>query len=73
MIINTEESRRFVAEIARLLKSDGEVKITGLGIFKVKDKAQRNVRNPRTGEALIIPAGKKIAFRLSSILKKIVL
>lgn len=72
-IINTKESKKFVAEVASLLKSVGEVKVTGLGIFRVKDKAQRNGRSPKTGEVVVIPAGKKVAFRLSISFKKAVL
>ena len=72
-IINTKESKEFVAEIENSLKSDGEVKVTGLGVFQVKDRAQRNGRNPKTGETIVIPAGKKISFRFSSLLKKAVL
>ena len=72
-IINTEESKKLVSDVENLLKSDKEVKVTGLGIFKVKDRAERKGRNPKTGEAIVIPAGKKVALRLSSSFKKAVL
>ena len=72
-IINTEESRKFIEGVAACLKADKMVKVTGLGLFKIKDVAQRNGRNPRTGETIVIPAGKKVAFTFAVPFKKSVL
>lgn len=38
------------------VKTHGKVSLKGLGKFEVKQRAQRNGRNPQTGEALVIPA-----------------
>lgn len=50
------------------LKDSGEVRINGIGTWKIKDKAQRNCINPRNGEKLIAPAGKRVAFKASKTL-----
>ena len=39
-----------------------EIAISGFGKFKVTERAERQGRNPVTGEALTIPAGKKLSF-----------
>lgn len=72
-IIHNNNSRQLVGEITAILKELGEVKVTGLGIFAVKEKKERQGRNPKTGAVITIPAGKKLKFRFSSTLKKEVL
>lgn len=42
---------------------------TGFGIIKVVDTAEKKGRNPQTGEAIIIPAGRKIKFKASKIIR----
>jgi DNA-binding protein HU-beta len=39
-----------------------EVSISGFGKFKVKETAEREGRNPATGETITIAAGKKMGF-----------
>lgn len=41
----------------------GEVRLADLGTFRTVTKAARSGRNPRTGETLAIPAGRKIKFK----------
>ncbi|MGB8446194.1 MAG: HU family DNA-binding protein, partial [Pseudolabrys sp.] len=45
------------------------VKIAGLGILVVRNRAARVGRNPATGETINIKASKKVAFRASKDLK----
>ncbi len=45
------------------LQRDGHVNITGLGIFKLNWVKTQNMRNPRTGENIEVPAHSKIHFR----------
>ena len=40
----------------------GEVPLPGVGKLKAKTTAARKGRNPRTGESVDIPAGKKVHF-----------
>jgi DNA-binding protein HU-beta len=51
------------------LKKGGEVSIAGLGIFSVKQRAARMARNPKTGEAVKVPATKVPKFRAAKALK----
>ena len=55
------------------LKSGERVRIPGLGILEVKQMKARMGRNPQTGEAIQIPAKKKVAFRVAKDLKEAVL
>ena len=54
------------------LKKGEEVSIAGLGIFSVKQRAAREARNPRTGEAIKVPAMKVPKFRAAKALKEAV-
>jgi DNA-binding protein HU-beta len=55
--------------IADALAAGDDVKITGFGSFEVKARAARTGRNPKTGEAVEIPASKYVAFSAGSVLK----
>jgi len=55
--------------IRKHLKNGERVKIAGLGILRVRNRAARVGRNPATGEAIQINASKKVAFRASLALK----
>ncbi|MBN2143639.1 MAG: HU family DNA-binding protein [Candidatus Aureabacteria bacterium] len=54
------------------LKKEGIVQVVGLGTFKVKSRAARKGRNPKTGESINIKASKTVGFKASSELKKMV-
>ena len=58
--------------IAAELKKGGKVQLSGFGIFEVKAREARVGRNPRTREAVQIPAAKVPAFKPSNALKDIV-
>lgn len=51
------------------MKKGEEVSIAGLGIFSVKQRAAREARNPRTGEAIKVAAMKVPKFRAAKALK----
>ena len=51
------------------LKTGGEVSVAGFGIFSVKKRAARTARNPRTGEAVKVPAMNVPKFRAAKALK----
>ncbi|MDD4617299.1 MAG: HU family DNA-binding protein [Alphaproteobacteria bacterium] len=61
-----------VTLIVKNLKKGNRIRIAGLGILQVKKRAARMGRNPATGEAIQIPAKKKIAFRAAKELKEAV-
>ena len=52
------------------LKNGERVKIAGLGILQVRNRAARMGRNPATGEPIQIKASKKVAFRATKELKE---
>ncbi len=52
------------------LKQGDEVQITGFGKFYANERAAREGRNPRTGEAMTIPAARVPSFSAGSALKK---
>jgi DNA-binding protein HU-beta len=61
-----------VDSIINTLKKGEEVSIAGVGIFSVKQRAAREARNPRTGEAIQVPAMKVPKFRAAKALKEAV-
>jgi DNA-binding protein HU-beta len=58
-----------IAMITKHLKKGERVKIAGLGILQVRNRAARMGRNPATGEPIQIKASKKVAFRATKELK----
>jgi nucleoid DNA-binding protein len=49
--------------IAESLRSNERVDLRGFGSFVVKDKKERQGRNPRTGETITIAAKRDASFR----------
>jgi DNA-binding protein HU-beta len=64
-----EMLEELVSMITKHLKRGERVKIAGLGILVVRNRAARMGRNPATGEAIHIKASKKVAFRATKELK----
>ncbi len=55
--------------ITAQLAAGGKVQLSGFGIFEVKDREARVGRNPRTKEAIEIPATRTPVFKPSKALK----
>ena len=51
----------FFDEIAQRLADGGRVELRGFGAFSTRDRDPRKGRNPRTGEAVDVPA-KRVPF-----------
>ena len=62
------DSATFETITAQLTKGE-KVQISGFGIFEVKSREARVGRNPRTKEAIEIPASKAPVFKPSKALK----
>lgn len=62
-----------IAHITKHIKRGAKVRVPAFGILMVKKTSARMGRNPATGEAIKIPAKKKVAFRVSKDLKTAVL
>ncbi|MBT3556543.1 MAG: HU family DNA-binding protein [Rhodospirillales bacterium] len=52
------------------LSGGGEVRLVGFGTFSVADRKATTGRNPRTGEAIQIPASKQPKFKAGKGLKE---
>jgi DNA-binding protein HU-beta len=51
------------------LKENGSVQLAGIGKLKLGERAERQGRNPSTGEAITIKASKTVKFSSSKRLK----
>jgi len=56
--------------IKTIVKTKGKLQLIGFGTFIVRKTKARVGRNPQTGKALKIPAGKKVAFKSGKEFKK---
>ena len=59
----------FTESIKKSLKKGNPVTLVGFGTFDVSNRKARQGRNPRTGEAINIPAAKLPKFRAGKGLK----
>ena len=62
-----------IETVVKSVKKGENVKIPGLGIFRLRKMKARMGRNPQTGEPIKIPAKRVVKFRLSKSLKDAVL
>ena len=71
--LTTKQADAILADTVELvvkhLKKGDRIRIGGLGILQVRERASRVGRNPATGEAIKIKASKKVAFRAAQELK----
>jgi integration host factor subunit alpha len=71
---NKNEAKEFIekffSEIIATLESGEEVKLSGFGNFKLRDKAERPGRNPKTGEVIPVSARRVVTFRVGQKLKQ---
>ena len=58
--------------IVKTMSRGEEVAISGFGTFRVAKRAQREGRNPKTGEKITIKASVKPKFRAGKALKEAV-
>lgn len=61
--------RAFEGSLMRALAGGNEVRMLGLGTFKVSNRAARAGRNPATGEAIKIAASKGVSFKAGKAFK----
>lgn len=62
----------FIQSIRQALSNGKNIEIRGFGSFKVKSRRARKARNPRTGEAVEVPARMVPTFKPSKELKDMV-
>ena len=68
----TEEYENVFGVLAEVLSEGNEVAIPDLGRFKISDRPARTARNPRTGDAIEVPAKKTMKLQLSKNIKEAV-
>jgi DNA-binding protein HU-beta len=59
--------------ITKTVKKEKELKIPNLGTFRLRQLKARTGRNPQTGEAMKIPARKKVGFTAAKVFKETIL
>lgn len=64
--------RDFVKVLSEGLKNGEKISISGLGMFSAKNTKPKKGRNPKTGEIVPIPSRKKVSFRPTDGLRKII-
>ena len=60
----------FFATVSDTLKNGDEVRIPGFGSFSVSGRAEKQGRNPQTGEIMRIPASRAVRFKAGKALKE---
>ena len=58
--------------ITDALAQGDKVQIVGFGTFEVRARAEKQGRNPKTGEAMIVPSSNLPAFKAGKALKEAV-
>jgi nucleoid DNA-binding protein len=63
-------AKALIGRVKKELEESGKASITNFGSFKVKEVAERQGQNPRTGEPIIIPAHNRVSFTPYKALKE---
>lgn len=58
-----------VSTITEALINGDKVQIVGFGTFEVRDRKEKQSKNPQTGETITVPAKKAPAFKAGKALK----
>jgi DNA-binding protein HU-beta len=61
--------KAFTDVVAEELKNGGKVQVVGFGTFEVSERAEREGRNPQSGEVMKIAASKAPKFKAGKALK----
>ena len=61
--------RAFIENVSKALEEGDNVQLMGFGTFEVGKRAEREGRNPKTGETVKIPASKTPKFQAGKALK----
>jgi len=64
--------KALVKVIQEAMKRGEVVSLSGLGSFRAKPRKARQGRNPKTGEIIPVPPGKKISFKPTTTLRKLI-
>jgi integration host factor subunit alpha len=67
---SVEVTETLLEIIKSTLESGDDVLVSGFGKFCVKEKRQRNGRNPATGNDMMLPARRVVTFKCSGKLRE---
>ena len=68
--VDTEKAlKAFIDTVTDELKNGGKVQLVGFGTFEVAERAERQGRNPKTGEPITIGASKSPKFKAGKAFK----
>ena len=59
-----------VSAVSDALVSGDRITLIGFGTFSVGERSQREGRNPKTGEKIVIPASKAVKFKAGKTLSE---
>ena len=59
----------FISSVSQALAENERITLVGFGTFDVAERAQREGRNPRTGQPITIPSSKAVRFKAGNRLK----
>ena len=65
-----EMLKALTSTITKTLKTEGSLRLDGIGTFSVVERAARKGRNPRTGQEISIPAAKALKFAPAKSIKE---
>jgi len=60
---------KFIDIIIEEVATGEKVQITGFGSFERKERGERNIKNPRTGEDMKVPPSKSPSFSAGTVFK----
>ena len=60
---------KFLGTISDSLSRGEDVALSGFGSFTVRERKERQGRNPATGETMTIPASRSVGFKPAKALK----
>lgn len=67
--MGADEAERAIAAVTSAIlavaKRDQRVALPNFGVFTIKTRAERNSRNPRTGEPIRVAASQALTFKAS--------
>ncbi|MDR0977815.1 MAG: HU family DNA-binding protein [Endomicrobium sp.] len=64
--------KSLVRVIQSTLKNGDVISLAGLGSFRTKSRKAKQGRNPKTGAVIHIPSGKKVSFKPTTTLRKMI-
>lgn len=64
--------KAFTDVVAEELVKGDKIQLVGFGTFEVTERAEREGRNPKTGDPMTIPASKSPKFKAGKALKDMV-